>query len=263
MFEFYLFESLPKYLCQIPKPSTYPTPSNPAAQHPQPALARVTAQHRQPHSPAAAGRNSSVQRGSPARIGPPAGPAKPPARFPRRHSPVEADRWGPPVIPYPRSSPTRTRPSSAAAARVRLRHDPCAWPACQGSVLGLFKAASPLPDLLPEPPEPPFPSCAAATETLIRRRCRAPPPSPHRRRGAIQELRKEVSRPPDACVVDPARRIVRRSTSDLRRRTDPPPPRCEPAPLHPSRNCYPRQPRRPARCAWMLFAPRIRLWSPS
>jgi hypothetical protein len=263
VFEFYLFESLPKYLCPIPKPSTYPTPSNPAAQHPQAALARVAAQYRQPRSPAAAGRSSSVPCGSPACIGPPAGPAKSPARFPRHRSPAEADRRGPPVIPYPRSSPTRTRPSSAAAARVRLRHDPCAWPARQGSVPWLFKAAPPLPDLLPEPPEPPLPSCAAATETLTRRRCRAPPSSPHRRRGAIQEPRKEVSRPPDACVVDPMRRIVRRSTPDLRRRTDPPPPRCKPAPPRPSRNRRPRRPRRPARCAWMLFAPRIRLWSPS
>jgi hypothetical protein len=104
VFEFYLFESLPKYLCLIPKPSTYPTPSNSAAQHPQPALARVAAQHSQPRSPAAAGRSSSVPRGSPTRIDPPAGPAKPPARFPRRRSPAEADRWG-----YP-SSPTRGRP---------------------------------------------------------------------------------------------------------------------------------------------------------
>jgi hypothetical protein len=126
VFEFYLFESLPKYLCPIPKPSTCTTPSNPAAQHPQLALARVAAQHRQSRSPAAAGRSSSVPRGSPARIGPPAGPAKPPARFTRRRSPPEADRRGPPVIPYPRSSLTRTRPSSAAIARVRLLHDPWA-----------------------------------------------------------------------------------------------------------------------------------------
>jgi hypothetical protein len=64
----------------------------------------------------------------------------------------------------------------------------------------------------PSPCAPPPPGTLAAAAL-------GPPPSSlPRRREAVQDLRKEVRRPPDSRVVDPTRCIVRRSTPELRRR---------------------------------------------
>jgi hypothetical protein len=94
------------------------------------------------------------------------------------------------------------------------------WPARRGRVTRAFK-----PRRTPRVPHPSpsrlMPCALPSPETLTRRCCSPPPSSPHRQRGAVQDLRKEVRRPPDARVV--AARAVSpvEAITGFRRRAEP------------------------------------------
>jgi hypothetical protein len=139
-----------------PAPPAYFRPTPPAAQQPSPAQSSSRPQQLSPRS-------------SPARSGPLAGQAKPPARFPTVARATEADSWVPPIIPSASPCPSRTRPSPAPPPLgVRSRHEWRRGSHAKGPSPGYLSRA-PLLDLLPEPPAPPLPSPRAARTLACRR----------------------------------------------------------------------------------------------
>jgi hypothetical protein len=221
------FPSLP-FLLSLSSPSTFPKPStvalgrSPASRRPQPLAGR------QPAPPA---QQPSTRTAQPAQLAA--------SRSPAFASAAVADRWGPLVIPTAQPCPCWTQPCRAAPPSPTPARAGCLAPHIVDGFPRLFK-----PRRTPSVPHPspsrPMPCASPSPGTLTRRRCSPPSSSPHRQQGAVQDLRKEVRRPPDTLVVDPARRVVRRS----RRRTLPPyraaPPRCVSAPPRPRRDRHPR-----------------------
>jgi hypothetical protein len=108
-----------------------------------------------------------------------------------------------PVIPSGSPSPTRTPPPpppSPSCAR------PCAWPARQGGLPGLFIAARRPLDALTRATRAAASCFRAQPEalTLARRRRRCfPPPPPPRRQEATHETRLEVRRMSASFVLEP------------------------------------------------------------
>jgi hypothetical protein len=207
------FPSLPFLLSHF-SPSTFPKPSTAA-------LGRGPTSRRSPqplagHQPAPPAQQPSTRTAQPAQVAASRSPA-----FARA---AVANRWGPLVIPTAQPCPRWTRPCRAPPPSPTSALAGCLGPRVEDGSPGYLSRAAPLGSLT---------RALAAPCPMRRRRCSPPPSSPHRQRGVVQDPRKEVRRPPDARVVDPARRVVRRSC----RRTSPPcratPPWCVSAPPRP------------------------------